>query len=895
MEGLFWNCIYNYKNQLYFENYSLDNIVITDGIKTIFECSKANINGCTYNGEKLWVSIAGSNELISIDSQKREYVIPILSYNAVRILKMVTGQKNLIVIEGIKGEKTEIFLLDAIEGCVRCLLPIETGYIDFVIESDQKGFLLCKEIKDVPQRYSDELPDTKILFFAELTWTNRKIQADIVRSIRLYADNNYDYGQTLMCDTPLRFPLFDNYLYYCPEQKSFSTYRKYVVYFSEDIKGIIIANPIGGKIFRVISLPSEMADSNFGYFYNEYSSELIIVSSAKDIRRYIVGCISEEAINNLNHTYDEALLNNIDLIANRNTGDMSFTNILYRAMNSCTCEPVGFSSKLKHNTDSKMGKIIILSGPSAAGKGSVVDTLVAENENYKIAVPATTRKCRDGEIPGESYVFLTVAEFEKGIQEGCFIEYDQYAGNYYGTLKEPVYSELKQGKNIILGVDFERALQIKKQNKDTLLVYIMPPDAKTAIERLSVREMDNEKVRSRLVVYAREAYSALRGDILLINNDTRTTAHILASLVDNPERAEEIYEENVELVVELKKEIERYLKPAVNDEKEFADIEIFRMIKEYFERSEKMLGDIKKTGQRQEKILGDINSKVTSLVHFVETDLQTWIASNRPGVADENLIEQFVHKAVDYINAHVQASNQKVQEEEIRLQKIFGNTWNKLLPTTQTSLVSASVLWELCDNISTVDFDYSGIIITVTAALESELKRVFYIDFQKYMVATYGDPAKQDAERTYAVWPERLLSKTKYRYDDEMSRGIASLPQLADNFTMGTLPYMFYDGNTNQKNILQNRMEEYLKTIVDKRYYKAPLNAFNEYSNDNNFVKQCENIRILYRNPAGHVDVMSRESAEKCYTKIVGVGKDNICQVNSEIRGLIMTLYSYLK
>ena len=109
--------------------------------------------------------------------------------------------------------------------------------------------------------------------------------------------------------------------------------------------------------------------------------------------------------------------------------------------------------------------------------------------------------------------------------------------NYYGTLKDSVYSALKQGKNVILEVEFERALQIRKQNADTLLVYIMPPDARTAIERLTVREMNDERVRNRLAVYAREAYSALRGDILLINNDASTTAHILVSLVDDPEKA----------------------------------------------------------------------------------------------------------------------------------------------------------------------------------------------------------------------------------------------------------------------------------------------------------------------------------------------------------------------
>lgn len=81
MDGLFWNCIYRYKNQLYFANHSEGKTVISDGLNIILECSKVGVNGCTYNGERLWVSIEGGNEIIGIDSQKSEQVIPFLSYD----------------------------------------------------------------------------------------------------------------------------------------------------------------------------------------------------------------------------------------------------------------------------------------------------------------------------------------------------------------------------------------------------------------------------------------------------------------------------------------------------------------------------------------------------------------------------------------------------------------------------------------------------------------------------------------------------------------------------------------------------------------------------------------------------------------------------------------------
>lgn len=90
-------------------------------------------------------------------------------------------------------------------------------------------------------------------------------------------------------------------------------------------------------------------------------------------------------------------------------------------------------------------------------------------------------------------------------------------------------------------------------------------------------------------------------------------------------------------------------------------------------------------------------------------------------------------------------------------------------------------------------------------------------------------------------------------------------------------------------------MKEYLGTIVDEDNYEEPLKTFNDYSNDKSFVKQCESIRTLYRNPAGHVEVLPRESAEECYNRIVGVGKLDAFKFTNEIQGLIMMLYSKLR
>ncbi|MCD7749367.1 MAG: leucine-rich repeat domain-containing protein [Oscillospiraceae bacterium] len=284
------------------------------------------------------------------------------------------------------------------------------------------------------------------------------------------------------------------------------------------------------------------------------------------------------------------------------------------------------------------------------------------------------------------------------------------------------------------------------------------------------------------------------------------------------------------------------------------------------------------------QMVHDTNNMV--MVRFAESDLQNWLANQRPGVDDDERIEQFAQKTTKYINRNIQASDRDVEDETAHLQSIFGGTWDRLLPATQSSLISAGVLWNLCAKISTERFDYSGIVIASTSALESELKRWFYTDFQRHMVEHYGDPAQQNANKIYRIWPETLLSCTKKKYNQGKSNGSAPQLSLGDHFMMGTLPYLFSDRNAKQNDILKKRMGKYLRTVVREEYREAPVKAFADQDNVNSFVRQCENIRMSYRNPAGHTGVLDKDSAAKCYEKIVG---------NEKVEGLIMTLYSYLR
>lgn len=331
---------------MFFAQNNPTKIVISDGLKCVREYLKENVSGCAYNNETLWLSIENSNTLIAVDSENNEKLIPILDYDNVTIMKMVTGQESVLVIEGSNAEDKSLFIFDCKAEEVLFVLPIKGHFIDTVITSYKTALLLCTEGQCVPARYSDEVDDEEILFWADLEWNQDSTEVAIKKSIKLYIDynrktNSGDFIQTILYSEGLRFPLFDQYLYYWLEQKSFSLNGKYVVYYSDDIRGIIIGNPVGGEIYRIIALPDDVADPRNDFFYNYNVNELVVITNDNKIKRYDIKCTSEVALDNLNTAYNEAFLNKINLSTKQSKGDMTFTNILYRALGSCVCLPVG--------------------------------------------------------------------------------------------------------------------------------------------------------------------------------------------------------------------------------------------------------------------------------------------------------------------------------------------------------------------------------------------------------------------------------------------------------------------------------------------------------------------------------------------------------------------------
>ena len=171
------------------------------------------------------------------------------------------------------------------------------------------------------------------------------------------------------------------------------------------------------------------------------------------------------------------------------------------------------------------GVLLVLSGPSGAGKGTICHKLREKRNDLSYSVSATTRAPRKGEVDGKDYFFITPEAFRIKIEEGDLLEWQEvYKGNFYGTLKSQVKFLLDQGKNIIFDVDVVGGLNIKKHFGDRALsVFVSPPSPEELENRLRSRNTDSEETINKRMEKARwELGFAPRFDYILVNNDLET-------------------------------------------------------------------------------------------------------------------------------------------------------------------------------------------------------------------------------------------------------------------------------------------------------------------------------------------------------------------------------------
>ena len=185
----------------------------------------------------------------------------------------------------------------------------------------------------------------------------------------------------------------------------------------------------------------------------------------------------------------------------------------------------------------KKGLLIILSGPSGAGKDTVLDIVTSRTENIKVSVSMTTRKKRDNEIDGVNYYFTSPEEFERNIKAGNMLEYAEYSGNYYGTPKEPVDKMLSRGINVVLKIEVQGAGNIRRIYPDAVSVFIMPKSLEILEQRLRLRSTDSqEAVLKRLKTAEEEIKRIDEYDYLIINDEIEKACSDFESII----RAEQL-------------------------------------------------------------------------------------------------------------------------------------------------------------------------------------------------------------------------------------------------------------------------------------------------------------------------------------------------------------------
>lgn len=167
----------------------------------------------------------------------------------------------------------------------------------------------------------------------------------------------------------------------------------------------------------------------------------------------------------------------------------------------------------------KKGLLIVVSGPAGSGKGTVNARLL-ERDDFKFSVSATTRAPRPGEEHGVNYYYITHQEFERRIACGEMLEYTSYCGNYYGTPKKEAEAVLESGKNLILEIEVDGAMQIKSKYPDAVLIMLLPPSYKVQEERLRGRGTEPEnKILERLEQTKNEVVKASEYDYVVYNYD----------------------------------------------------------------------------------------------------------------------------------------------------------------------------------------------------------------------------------------------------------------------------------------------------------------------------------------------------------------------------------------
>lgn len=202
----------------------------------------------------------------------------------------------------------------------------------------------------------------------------------------------------------------------------------------------------------------------------------------------------------------------------------------------------------------RKGKLIVVSGFAGVGKGTVVKKLVSEY-GYSLSVSATTRAPREGEVDGREYYFKSVDEFRNLIDYNGFIEWAQYVDNYYGTPRKFVEQEMNAGRDVILEIEVQGAMNVKQQYPDALLIFIAPPSADTLRDRLVGRGTETEEVvAKRMRRAAEESHEMKQYEFIVVNDDIDECVSTVHSIIVGQKC---LRENNLDFIEKIEQELQK--------------------------------------------------------------------------------------------------------------------------------------------------------------------------------------------------------------------------------------------------------------------------------------------------------------------------------------------------
>lgn len=203
----------------------------------------------------------------------------------------------------------------------------------------------------------------------------------------------------------------------------------------------------------------------------------------------------------------------------------------------------------------RKGILIVVSGFSGAGKGTLMKKIVQSYDNYALSVSMTTRKPRPGEEEGKEYFFVSREEFTQQIKNDGLIEYASYCEHYYGTPREYVQTQLENGRDVILEIEIQGALKVKAKYPTALFLFVMPPSVEELKRRLEGRGTESpEIIRKRLERAAEEAKGIEEYDFIVINDDLEKCVQKMHALI---QAAHETPERNRELIESMRRELKK--------------------------------------------------------------------------------------------------------------------------------------------------------------------------------------------------------------------------------------------------------------------------------------------------------------------------------------------------